>query len=67
MNSYGHILVPKHEIYVSKIANLGRFGPKPYLKMHKAQLKKNDCLVAIIKGDKRVRNMSCGAAIVNKN
>ena len=37
MSSYGNILVPKREIWVPKIANLGCFGPKPYLKTPNAR------------------------------
>ena len=60
MSSYGHILVPKPEILVPKIANLGCFGPKPYLKMPNARnfLDQNDCWVEIIKGEKGVKNLS---------
>jgi hypothetical protein len=32
MSSYGHSLVPKHGIQVQKMANIGFFAPKPYLK-----------------------------------
>ena len=34
MSAYGHILVPKREVQVQKIANgnIGFFAPKPYLK-----------------------------------
>ena len=31
VSSYGHSSVPQHEIWVPTIANLGCFGPKPYL------------------------------------
>ena len=68
MSSYGHILVPKREILVPKIANLGCFGPKPYLKTPNARkfLDQNDRWVEIIKGEKRVENLRCGAAMVTK-
>ena len=68
MSSYGHILVPKRETLGPKIANLGCFGPKPYLKTPNARkfLDKNDCWVEIIKGEKRVENLRCGAAMVTK-
>ena len=32
MSSYGHSLVPKPEVQVQKIANIGFFDPKPNLK-----------------------------------
>ena len=32
MSSYGHSLVPKRGVQVQKIANIGFFAPKPYLK-----------------------------------
>jgi hypothetical protein len=32
MSSYGHSLVPKRGVQVKKIANIGFFAPKPYLK-----------------------------------
>ena len=68
MSSYGHILVPKHEISMPKIANLGCIGPKPCLKTPNARkfLDQNDHWVKIIKGDKRVENFRCGAAMVTK-
>ena len=68
MSSYGHILVPKHESLGPKIANLGCFGPKPYLKTPNARkfLDQNDCWVEIIKGEKGVENLSWGLAMVTK-
>ena len=68
MSSYGHILVPKHEISVPKIANLDCIGPKPYLKTPNARkfLDQNDCWVEIFKGENWVENLRCGAAIVTK-
>ena len=68
MSSYGHILVPKHEISVPKIANLGCFRSKSYLKAPKAQFffDQNDCWVEIIEGETRVENLRCGAAMVTK-
>ncbi len=32
MSSYGHSLVPKRGVQVQKMANIGFFAPKPYLK-----------------------------------
>ena len=32
MSKYGHSLVPKHGAQVQKIAKIGVFAPKPYLK-----------------------------------
>ena len=32
MSSYGHSLVPKCGVHVQKMANIGFFAPKPYLK-----------------------------------
>ena len=32
MSSYGHSLVPKRRVQVPKIANIGFFAAKPYLK-----------------------------------
>ena len=32
MSSYGHSLVPKRGVQVPKIANIGFFAPKSYLK-----------------------------------
>ena len=68
MSSYGHILVPKHESLGPRIANLGCFGPKPYLKTPNARtfLNQNHCWVKIIKGEKQVENLRCGAAMVTK-
>jgi hypothetical protein len=68
MSSYGHILVPKRESLGLKIINLGCFGPKPYLKTPNARkfLDQNDRLVKITKGEKRVENLRCGAAMVTK-
>ena len=60
MSSYGHILVPKHEIKVLKITNLGCYVPKPYLitaKAHIFFLNQNDCWLETIKGEKRVQNL----------
>ena len=68
MSSYGHILVPKHDISVPKIANLGCIGPKTYLKTPNARkfLDQKDCWVEIIKRKKRVENFRCGSAMVTK-
>ena len=59
MSLFGHFLMPKCEIQVSKITNLGCFGLKPYLKMPKAQfyVDQNYCWVEMIKGEKRVENL----------
>ena len=53
---------------VSKIAILGCFGAKPYLKTPNARKfwDQNDCLVEIMKGEKRDENLSWGLAIVTK-
>ena len=32
MSSYGHSFVPKRGVQVQKLANIGFFAPKPYLK-----------------------------------
>ena len=68
MSSNGRILVPKHESLGPKIANIGCFGLKPYLKSPNARkfLNQNDCWVRIIKGEKRVENLRSGAAMVTK-
>ena len=68
MSSYGHILVPKHESLGPKIANLGCFGPKPYLKMPNAHKfwDQNDCWVKIIKGEEGIENLSWGPAMLTK-
>ena len=64
MISYGHILVPKFEVQVAKIGNLGCFGHKPYLKT--PNFYQIGCLVETIKGKKRVGDLRCGAAMVTK-
>ena len=53
---------------VSKIANLGCFGAKPYLKTPNARKfwDQNDRWVEIIKGEKRDENLSWGLAMVTK-
>ena len=68
MSSYGYILVPKREILGPKIANIDCFGPEPYLKTPNAHkfLDQNDRTVKIIKGEKRVESLRCGAAMVTK-
>ena len=68
MSSYGHILVHKHDSLGPIIANLGCFGPKPYLKTPNARkfLDQNDLLVEITKGEQRIENLRCGAAMVTK-
>ena len=68
MSSYGNNFVPKCEIQVPKINNLGCFGSKPYLKTPKAQLfcDQNYCWIKVIKGEKQVENLRCRAATVIK-
>ena len=68
MSSYGHFLVPKHEILGPKIVNIGCFGPKPYLKTSNPRsfLDQNYRWVEIIKGDKGVENFTWGSAMVTK-
>ena len=53
---------------VSKIAILGCFGAKPYLKTPNARKfwDQNDRWVEIIKGEKRDENLSWGVAMVTK-
>ena len=53
---------------VYKIAILGCFGAKPYLKTPNARkfLDQNNCGVKIIKGDKRVENFRWAPAMVTK-
>ena len=62
ISSFRHILVPKCEIYLAKITNLGYFRPKPYLKTAKAQfiLDQNYCWVKIVKGEMRVEIWDAG-------
>ena len=62
MSSFGHILVPKREIKVAKVTNLGCFGPKQYLKTPKAEFffDQNYCWVEMIKEDKLVENLRWG-------
>ena len=68
MSLFGHILVPKSEILVPNIINLGCFGPKPYFKMPKGQFffDQNDCWGEMIEEEKRVENFRCGATMVTK-
>ena len=47
MSSYGHSLVPKHRVQVQKIANIGLFARKPYLKG--VDRDRKFCLVEILK------------------
>ena len=53
---------------VSKIAIIGCFGAKPYLKTPNARKfwDQNDRWVEIIKGEKRDENLSWGLAMVTK-
>ena len=68
MSSYGQILVPKRQSLVPKTANLGWFGPKPYLKTPNACkfLDQNYHWVEIIKGEKRVENLIWGVDLICK-
>ena len=51
MSSYGHSLVPKRGVQVQKIANIGFFAPKPYLKGANPDFlfDRKFCLVEILK------------------
>ena len=63
MSSYGHSLMPKSEILVTKISNL---GPKSYLKTPKAKnfLDQKDHLVEKVKEEKWFEDLRCRAAMV---
>ena len=65
MSSFGHILVPKHDLKVPKITNLLCFVPKPYLKTPKVQFFVIN-MIAGVEGEKRVENFRRGAAMLIK-
>ena len=68
MSSYGHIFIPKREIQVPKSPILAALVPNHTLKRREQNffVDQNDCLVKIIKGEKRIENLRCGAAMVTK-
>ena len=68
MGSYGQSSVPKSEILVPKIANLGCFVLKSYPKTPKAQnfLDQKYCWIEKVKEEKWFEDLRCGAAMVTE-